>query len=51
MRPHDKLNVNRSEIRRDIRRGKVSRCPVCGKTSSRHNLAVHIRAGIPVTPS
>ncbi len=44
MRSHDKLKINRQEIRRDGKRTPLNRCPICGKTSNRHNNAVHDRA-------
>jgi len=40
MKADGKLNINRQELRRT----PLVRCPVCGKTSDRHNKAVHARA-------
>lgn len=39
-----KKQITRQQLRRDQRRAPKTRCPVCGKTSTRHNLAVHARA-------
>lgn len=41
MKPHQKINKNRQELRRDARKNPLERCPICGKTSSRHNKAAH----------
>ena len=41
MKANGKLKINRQELRRDARRNPLTRCPVCGKTSTRCNKAVH----------
>ncbi len=41
MRPADKLNVTRQELRRAARRAPLTRCPVCGKVSTRCNPKAH----------
>ena len=41
MRSDKKLNINRQELRRDARRAPIERCPICGKSSTRHNLKLH----------
>lgn len=41
MRSNEKLQVNRQELRRKARRNPLERCPICGKTSDRHNLKLH----------
>jgi hypothetical protein len=37
-------NPTRQELRRNFRRNPIARCGICGKRSTRHNLAVHARA-------
>jgi hypothetical protein len=37
VRSNEKLQVNRQELRRN----PLERCPICGKTSDRHNLKLH----------
>lgn len=44
MKADGKLKINRQELRRDARRNPLTRCPVCGKTSTRCNKAVHDKA-------
>jgi len=50
VRANGKLQINRQELRRNARRNPLDRCPVCGKTSDRHNKAVHDRAEKASTP-
>ena len=50
MRAVGTLKINRQELRRDARRNPLERCPVCGKTSNRHNKTVHDRLVVKPAP-
>jgi len=40
-------NPTRQELRRKFRRNLIERCGICGKRSTRHNLAAHAKVAGP----